>query len=129
MPVMTLIHLGAALTALLAGALQLALPKGGGRHRRLGWLWLLAMLVTAITSFWLSGLTHYRFSGAHLLSLWVLFCLYAAVRHARQGQISAHRYFVLGANAGLLIAGAAALLTPGRLLNLWWPVLAGRLFA
>ncbi|KAF0812393.1 hypothetical protein IGB42_03061 [Andreprevotia sp. IGB-42] len=116
MSALAIIHLAAALLALLLGGVQLALPRGGGRHKLLGCVWLAAMAMTALTSFALHGSTA-RFSWVHLLSLWVLFCVVAVVRHARRGEIDRHRAFALGAYLGLLGAGIAALLTPGRLLH------------
>ncbi|SMC27324.1 Uncharacterized membrane protein [Andreprevotia lacus DSM 23236] len=112
------IHAALAVLALLLGALQFMLHKGTRLHRRLGWVWLAAMAATALSSFGLTSLTGH-FSAVHLLSLWVLYCLYAAVRHIRRGNVVAHRNFIVGAWLGALGAGIAAVATPGRLLHHW----------
>jgi uncharacterized membrane protein len=111
------IHLFAVLPAVILGVLQLATPKGTPLHRRLGWLWVLAMAVTALSSFWIFGPKNGGgFSVIHLLSAWVLFALAAAIWHIRRGNVRAHRYFMLGILAGLAGAGVGAMM-PGRLLS------------
>ena len=46
------IHLAAVVPALVLGAIQLATPKGTPRHKALGWAWIAAMAVAAVSSFW-----------------------------------------------------------------------------
>lgn len=119
MQAILVVHLSAAITALLVGAFQLTAPKGTGRHKKIGWLWLSAMSTTAITSFGLHGFaTHARFSVIHLLSVWILICVVAAVYFARTKQIKRHRRFTVGAYVGLIMA-ALGTLAPGRLISTW----------
>ncbi len=109
-----IIHLGAALAALLLGGLMLATRKGTPRHRRLGRSWVLLMAATAISSFWIK--TSGSFSWIHLLSVWILFVLVMAVAAIYRGNIRAHRRWITGAYVGLAGAGTFALL-PHRLLG------------
>lgn len=115
------IHLTGALWVIAAGGVQLARPKGTPAHRLLGWSWMLALAVTAISSFWLRGFMDlvYGFSPIHALSLWVLFCILAAVYFVRRGNIVWHRAYVVGAYLGSIAAGVGALLGPNRFLYQW----------
>ena len=113
------VHMFAAIAAVVVGGWQLLRPKGTPVHRATGWVWVMLMLVVAISSLWIPSFL--QFSWIHLLTLLVLVTLPRAVWHARQGNIEQHRkdmrilYFF-----ALIIAGAFTLL-PGRLLgNLVW---------
>jgi uncharacterized membrane protein len=113
------IHLAAVLPALLLGALQLATPKGTPAHRAVGWAWVLAMAVAAVSSFWIFGISKAGgFSVIHLLSLWVLVSLTLAIWFVRRGNVRAHKGFMLGTFLGLAGAGLGAL-APGRTLYLF----------
>ena len=78
------LHALSAIVACLLGAWQLIALRRGLRHRALGYTWMLAMLVTALSSFglrsplgfdWLGGL-----SPIHGLSLFTLLSLALAIR-------------------------------------------------
>ena len=114
------IHLVAALWALVFGAVQLLSAKGSRRHRWLGWSWVLAMVVTAVSSFWLSGGLALLgpFSVIHLLSVWTLVCLVISMLAVRHRRLDTHRNFLVGAYLGLVGAGLGAL-APGRLISGW----------
>lgn len=47
----SVVHLAAALTAMLTGTAVLLLPKGTAKHRRLGWVYVVSMAVLLITAF------------------------------------------------------------------------------
>ena len=114
------IHLAAVLPALLVGAVQLATPKGTRLHRRLGWLWVAAMALAALSSFWILGLNKAGgFSIIHLLSLWTLVSLGCAIWFIRRGNVRAHKGFMVGTFVGLAGAGLGAL-APGRTLYLFF---------
>ena len=111
------IHAAAALLAFVVGAVQLAGPKGTNVHRALGYVWAAAMVVVAVSSFWIHEIRQLGgFSLIHLLSIWVLVSLPMAIAAARAGRISSHRY-TMGSLFffALLLAGAFTLL-PGRLM-------------
>ena len=114
------IHLLAALWALVFGAVQLAAAKGSRRPRWLGWSWMLAMVITAVSSFWLHGDLALLgpFSVIHLLSVWILVCVAISLLAIRRRHLSTHRNFLIGAYLGLLGAGLGAL-APGRLVSGW----------
>ncbi len=55
LPLSMAIHLSAALLSVGLGLWQLLARRGGLRHRRVGYAWVVAMAVTAVSSFWLKG--------------------------------------------------------------------------
>ncbi|MFZ5605254.1 MAG: DUF2306 domain-containing protein [Pseudomonadota bacterium] len=112
------IHLLAAFWVLTAGTLQLVMQKGTLAHRAVGWSWMLAMLVVAVSSFWIKGIVDWLwgYGPIHLLSIWVIICVVLSVQGARTGNIKRHKGFAVGAFCGAVGAGLFAL-APGRLLN------------
>jgi uncharacterized membrane protein len=110
------VHLAAVLPALVIGIAQLLRPKGTRPHKLLGWIWVLAMAVAAISSFWIFGINSGGgFSVIHLLSVLVLFNLACAIWFIRRGNVRAHKKFMVGTLLGLAGAGVGALM-PGRFL-------------
>lgn len=111
------LHLLAALAALVLTPMMLLIPKGTPRHKALGRLWVVAMALTALSSF---RVTEIRLIGPwspiHILSLITLVSLFHAVRAARARNIVAHKRYIFGAMTGLLGAGLFTL-APGRILS------------
>lgn len=103
--------------ALASAALLLPiglLTKGTAAHRLIGWIWVMAMAATALSSF---GITRgSTYSLIHLLSVISLASLTAGVLARRHGNIASHRGFMIGAAAGLVGAGLFTIL-PGRIMN------------
>lgn len=114
------IHVAAALWALMAGGGQLLAPKGTRLHKIVGWSWMIAMVLVAISSFWLKGLMDvvWGYSPIHLLSIWILICVAVSIYSARTHNIKRHKAFAKGAFYGVLGAGIGAL-APGRLIHQW----------
>ncbi|SNZ20822.1 DUF2306 domain-containing protein [Cohaesibacter gelatinilyticus] len=114
------LHLYSALGALLLGGLLFWIPKGTFAHRLMGRIWMMLMLVTALSAFGLSSgmMLGMYFSPLHGLAIYTLFMLWNAYRYVRAGHIGAHRKAVLGLYWGaLVIPGTIAVLWPGRFLN------------
>ena len=116
-----LIHASSATAACLLGAWQLIALRRGLRHRAVGYAWMSAMLLTALSSFglrsslgfdWLAGL-----SPIHGLSVFTLVSLVLALVFARRRDFANHRRWVTGAYVGLCAAGVFAVAVPGRDLN------------
>lgn len=106
-----LAHLVTAIAALFIGAFVLATKKGGTTHKLLGKIWVVLMLSTALFSFGIRS--HGHFSPIHILSVITVLGITAAILAARHGRINAHRRGMTITYAGLLIAGAFAMM-PGR---------------
>ncbi|QLC25600.1 DUF2306 domain-containing protein [Parasphingopyxis algicola] len=104
------VHLASVLPALPIGALILYGRKGDARHRLLGRIWVMLMLVAAISSFW------FALSFIHIFSLVVLVSVPLSLWRLRQGDITGHRRAMEGMYIGLVIAGAFAFI-PGRFLG------------
>ena len=110
------IHLAAVVPAVAIGVTQLAARKGTRPHKILGWIWVLAMIVAAVSSFWIMEIRKGGgWSVIHLLSAWVLVALSLAIWHIRRGNVRAHQRFMVGTLLGLAGAGIGALM-PGRFL-------------
>ena len=116
------LHLLAALTALAVGVVIMLRPKGVGLHKTLGWSWVLAMMVTAVSSLFLTGLNGDRMSLIHLLSGWTIVALPIGVTAIARRKVNVHRRMMTGLFVGgLLVAGGLTFL-PGRLM---WAVFFG----
>jgi uncharacterized membrane protein len=112
------IHLATVAPAVFIGIAQLLMPKGTRAHKVMGWIWVLAMLVAAVSSFWIMEIRKGAgWSIIHLLSAWVLISLGAAIWHVRHGNVRAHKRFMIGTLFGLAGAGLGAL-APGRFLSI-----------
>jgi uncharacterized membrane protein len=99
------------------------MKKGTLRHKMLGRVYMLLMLVSAIVTLLMPAQVGPRIGGhfgfIHTFSLLVLYSVPAAYVYARRGDVARHRGNMIGLYVGgLLIAGAFAF-APGRLLNEW----------
>ena len=113
---MVKLHLLGAVTAFGTGAVLLRGVKGTGLHRKLGYTWVVAMGITAISSFFLVGLNGNHYSLIHGLSARTVIALPMGVAAARRRNIRAHSKTMTGMfTGGLVLAGLFAFL-PGRLL-------------
>lgn len=110
------VHVLGALTAFGVGVILLRGVKGSGLHRKLGYTWVAAMGVTAISSFFITGLNGNNFSLIHGISAWTVIAVPMAVAAARRRNIRKHAKGMTNAFVGgLLVAGLFTFL-PGRLL-------------
>ena len=111
-------HALVAIFAIVAATVQMALPKGKGPHRVLGYVWLAAMALVALWSFWIHEFRVIGpFSPIHILSAITLVTLVYSLRAARRGNIAAHRASMTSLYVfALLITGAFTLL-PGRTMH------------
>ncbi len=114
------IHLNAALWAILSGVSQIVASKGTKVHKVIGWSWMTAMVIVALSSFWLTGFMNllWGYSPIHLLSIWILVCVAVSIYSAKTGNIKRHRGFAIGAFLGVIGAGIGAL-APDRLIHQW----------
>lgn len=110
------LHLYSSFLALGLGAVLLLSPKGTAAHRMMGGIWVPAMALSALSSFWLGGgvlplVGH--LGPIHLLSLWMLIALSVAMRAILKHRVEQHRVWMRGAYLGLLGAFIGTL-APGR---------------
>jgi len=113
---MVKLHVAGALTAFVIGAVLLRGVKGTAMHRKLGYAWVAAMALAAVSSFFLVGLNGNSFSFIHGLSAWTVIVLPMAVAAARRKNFRKHAKDMTNLfMGGLVVAGLFSFL-PGRLL-------------
>ncbi|MDR9395642.1 MAG: DUF2306 domain-containing protein [Roseovarius sp.] len=112
------VHALVALLAMGAGAVQLLAPKGTITHKTLGYVWVGAMGVVAVSSFWIHEFQWFGpFSIIHVLSLLVLATLIYSIRAIRRGSVTAHRNSMIQLYALALVLTGAFTLVPGRTMH------------
>ncbi len=109
------LHVGAAVLAILLLPWTLFRRRKDRVHRVCGYLWVTAMVTTALSSFFINEARMVGpFSAIHLISVYVLIGLWQAVRAAIRRDTQAHQAGMRGiAFGGLGVAGALTLI-PGR---------------
>ncbi|MEL6664748.1 MAG: DUF2306 domain-containing protein [Pseudomonadota bacterium] len=121
-PLQIQIHVAGALSAFFIGLVLLAAPKGFRFHKTLGWTWIVAMSVTAVSSFFITGIFQNAYSPIHALSAWTLIGLPFGVAAIRRRDVKKHRQTMTGMFlGGMAIAGLFTFL-PGRLM---WSLFIG----
>jgi uncharacterized membrane protein len=115
-PIFVKIHMLAALGAALLTPFQFwGFRKGSLAHRASGYVWLVCMLVVAVSSFWITShlaLNIGGFSPIHLFSILAPYSIVRIIQTARAGQVMAHRGHVRGLAIGFWIAGLFTLVPP-----------------
>lgn len=109
-----LVHLAFGLLALLVGAILMAGRKGARMHRILGWGWVLAVGIVAITSLFIRVVNPGHFSFIHILSGYVIIALPLAVAAARRHDVERHRRTMTGMFFGGFAVNLLFVLLPGR---------------
>lgn len=110
------LHIAGAVTALAIGTVLMIGVKGTRTHKALGWAWVAAMGLTAVSSLFIREMNPGRFSWIHLLSGWTIIALPMAVYAIKRRKVAMHRRAMTGLFVGgLIVAGVFAFL-PGRLL-------------
>lgn len=116
-----IIHALAAFAALFMGIGLLLMTKGTDIHRFAGRVWVLFMLIVAISSFWISGIAQLGigigpFSPIHLLSVWTIYMLYRAVVHIRSGHVQKHQRAMKSLFYMAIVGAGFFTFMPGRLM-------------
>ncbi|WP_426167828.1 DUF2306 domain-containing protein [Sandarakinorhabdus sp. DWP1-3-1] len=113
-PPLVWVHLATILAATALTPMMLLRRKGTMSHRTLGYVWVGAMLLTAVTSLFFNtggrpgnmGVFTGDFSFIHILSVWVLLQVPLIAVRARRHEVMRHEASVRGMVIGaLLIAG------------------------
>lgn len=117
----TLAHMGLALLALVAGAVQLLSPKGTTLHRYLGWGWAITMFVVAGLALFIP-VTGRPYPPPYIFLVIAIVGVPAGVAAARLGRIELHRAIMTLVFAGCLLAGLLFAFMPLRLV---WRVFFG----
>lgn len=108
------VHIVAAISCFMIGLVLLLAPKGFGFHKTFGWAWVAAMAVTALSSFFITGLMGSSYSPIHALSAWTLIGLPFGIAAIKRRDVKKHRESMTGMFiGGMAIAGLFTFL-PGR---------------
>jgi uncharacterized membrane protein len=111
-------HAFAAMAAFVLGIVQFARAKGTFSHRTFGWIWVILMLIVAISSFWIHQAKVWGiWSPIHFLSIFTLINLPIAVLMARRHNVRAHRGWMIGLFGGALVIAGLFTLLPGRIMH------------
>ena len=113
-PVVLQIHIASALAAFIVGLWILAGPKGSGMHKKLGWIWVVAMASTAVSSFFLTGLNGKSFSWIHGLSAWTVIGLPVGIYAIRNRDVKKHAKSMTGMFLGGMVVAGLFTFLPGR---------------
>ncbi|HET7412891.1 MAG TPA: DUF2306 domain-containing protein [Pararhizobium sp.] len=111
-------HLATVIPAAVLGPFILFRRKGTALHKAFGRIWVLLMVGTAVSTFFIHTINmFYGFSPIHLLSILVIVGSVQAVLAARNGNIRRHRAIMRNLYIGGI--GIAGLFTfvPGRLMH------------
>lgn len=112
------VHVATIVPAALLGPYILFARKGTPRHRFLGRIWLGLMVVAALSSFFIHTINLFiGFSPIHLLSVYVLYGSWNAVRAARMRNIRQHKLNIVGMYVGGIVIAGGFTLLPGRIMN------------
>ncbi|WP_101067452.1 DUF2306 domain-containing protein [Roseovarius salinarum] len=112
------LHAFTALGALALTGAIFAVPRGRRAHRILGWTWVIAMGVIAVSSFRIHTIGQFGpFSLIHGLSAVTLAGLAYGVYAARRRRVRDHRRTMLQLVWFALIGAGAFTLLPGRVMH------------
>jgi uncharacterized membrane protein len=112
-------HIVTIVTALVLTPVMLLRRRGDRLHRRLGWIWVSAMTLTAIFSLSVRGINDGSLSLIHIFSFWTLIQVPSIVWSARSHDVARHRASVRGMVGGALIVAGIFTFPFGRLMGHW----------
>jgi uncharacterized membrane protein len=116
-PAVIQMHAFAAMAAFALGLVQFAAPKGTLPHRTIGAIWVVLMLVVAISSFWIHGIRLVGpWSPIHLISIFTLVMLPLGVWRAHTHQVNAHKWTMIWIFIGGLVIAGVFTFVPGRVM-------------
>ena len=118
-PMFVWAHLAMIFVALALTPVILLRRRGDARHRKLGWVWLSAMMLTAFISLLIENPHLNRFSFIHILSVFVLIQAPLIAYKARRHKINSHRFNVRALVTGALLIAGFFTFPFDRLLGHW----------
>jgi uncharacterized membrane protein len=112
-------HIATIVLAVILTPVMLLRRRGDRLHRRLGWVWVASMALTAVLTFWIRGINQGSLSLIHILSAWTLVQVPLIVWSARKHDHRRHRNAVRGMVAGALVIAGIFTFPFDRLLGRW----------
>lgn len=114
------IHVATVVPAFLIGTwLIFFSTKGAPGHRALGKVFIVLMIVTAISAIFIRavvGPTYMGFGLIHLFIILTFFGIYNAIRGLQTGNIRRHKSAMLGVYGGAILIAGAFTFVPGRIM-------------
>ena len=108
------IHWVAALAALWLGIVMFLRPKGTTSHKLIGRGFIVLMLLTAFTSYFIREINRGSMSWIHIFIPITLLASWQAVYHIRKKNIKGHKRAVKGLFFGALLIPGLFTFVPGR---------------
>ena len=112
-----ILHVSTVLPAVPLGAWLMLTRKGTPRHKHLGKLWVVLMVLTALSALFIRGLSGGGFSPIHLFVPLTLHGAWKAIATARRGDIAAHKKSLTSMYLGALVIPGIFAFLPGRLMG------------
>jgi uncharacterized membrane protein len=114
-----LIHVTAVVPAVPLGAWLMLARKGTPRHKQLGKVWVVLMVVTAISALFIRQINGGQFSPIHVFVPLVLHGTWKTISTARRGDIAGHKKTLIGFYLGALTIPGLFAFLPDRLMGTW----------
>ena len=118
-PMPVWLHLATIGVALALTPVMLLRPRGTKTHRQIGYVWVCAMIATAVISLNIRLTNNGGFSFIHILSVWTLIQVPLIIIRARQHDARRHRSAVRGMVLGALLIAGFFTFPFNRLLGQW----------
>ncbi len=118
-PVLIWPHLLTIMVAVALTPVMLLRPRGTPAHRQLGWIWVGAMIATALLSLFVRNVNRGGFSIIHILSVWTLIQVPILAWSARTHNVKRHRRSVRAMVTGALLIAGFFTFPFNRLLGQW----------
>jgi uncharacterized membrane protein len=117
-PIAVQFHVATVVPAAILGAFIFLRPKGTAIHRLLGKIWVMLMVTTSVSTFFIHELrVFYGFSPIHLLSAFTIYGCLQSVYFARRGDIRRHMRIMQGVYIGGIVVAGGFTFVPGRLMH------------
>ncbi|MFK0384378.1 DUF2306 domain-containing protein [Agrobacterium sp. NPDC090273] len=111
-------HVATVIPAALLGAFILLRPKGTTVHRAMGKIWVVLMVSTSVSTFFIHELNVvYGFSPIHLLSVFTIYGCVQAIYFVRRGDIRRHMRIMQSVYLGGIVVAGAFTFVPGRIMH------------
>lgn len=106
-------HAANAMVGLLLGPIALYRRRRDRAHKIIGYIWMLAMCNTAVSSFWITEVKAGQFSAIHVFSIAAIMTIIYALWAVAKGRIDGHKKALRKLYFGVLLALTFTFL-PGR---------------
>jgi uncharacterized membrane protein len=112
-----LLHVSTVVPAVPLGAWLMLAPKGTPRHKSLGKVWVLLMVLTALSALFIRHANGDQFSFIHLFVPLTLHGAYSTIATARRGDIAGHKRALTQMYLGALVIPGLFAFMPERLMG------------